>query len=151
MKATASSWKNEPFKTGLPIPVQLEIPEAEFELIKNGLIPEEMEDKWFIYYEEPYLFFHRSWTGQAVYRVEFLRSGSNYVIREALFSAKKADPNELEYSGKIVHFLISNLLLNRNIPFPMPDAVTESTPGLYQHAISGSGYQEKKVKLKGRW
>lgn len=28
-----------------------------------------MEDKWFIYYEEPHLFLHRSWTGQPVYKL----------------------------------------------------------------------------------
>jgi len=32
-----------------------------------GLVPEEIEDKWFIYWEDDTLFFHRSWTGNCIY------------------------------------------------------------------------------------
>lgn len=31
--------------------------------IEEGRRPEEMEDKWFMYYENNKLFIHRSWTG----------------------------------------------------------------------------------------
>ena len=29
--------------------------------IRRGVVPEAMEDKWFIYWKEDMLFFHRSW------------------------------------------------------------------------------------------
>lgn len=45
--------------------------DAEIEKISYGLIPEQMEDKWFIYLENGWLFFHRSWTGVCVYRLRF--------------------------------------------------------------------------------
>jgi hypothetical protein len=44
---------------------------GEFERIKRGVIPREMEDKWFVFYEEPWLYFHRSWTGACIYAVRF--------------------------------------------------------------------------------
>src|SRR5437868_5163558 len=44
---------------------------VDFERIKRGLIPEQMEDKWFIFFEEPWLYFHRSWTGACIYAVRF--------------------------------------------------------------------------------
>src|SRR5689334_3790210 len=47
---------------------------VDFELIKRGLIPEEMEDKWFVFFEKPWLYFHRSWTGAGIYGVEFQSS-----------------------------------------------------------------------------
>ena len=31
----------------------------EFERLKAGHIPEAMEDKWFVFYEEPWLYLHR--------------------------------------------------------------------------------------------
>lgn len=43
----------------------------EFEQMKRGLIPEQMEDKWFIYYDNGWLFFHCSWTGYCIFQVEF--------------------------------------------------------------------------------
>lgn len=41
--------------------------------LKRGVCPEEMEDKWFIYFEEDEskLYLHRSWTGYCVFVVEF--------------------------------------------------------------------------------
>ena len=44
---------------------------AEFNNITEGLIPERMEDKWFIFYEAPVLYLHRSWTGFCIFAVYF--------------------------------------------------------------------------------
>lgn len=45
--------------------------QEEFEKIAAGVIPKQMEDKWFIFYEEPWLYFHRSWTGFCIFEVRF--------------------------------------------------------------------------------
>jgi len=80
--ATRESWKTEPLPE---IRVQLDFSESyakdEFDRIKQGVIPREMEDKWFIFYEEPWLYFHRSWTGACIYGVRFesSRSGESAV------------------------------------------------------------------------
>ncbi len=42
---------------------------AEFAGIQAGLVPEEMEDKWFVFFEDPWLYLHRSWTGFCVFQV----------------------------------------------------------------------------------
>lgn len=55
----------------------------EFKSIIEGLVPQQMEDKWFIYYEEPWLYLHRSWTGFCIYIVRFEKSIAGYAIREA--------------------------------------------------------------------
>ena len=72
MHASSTSWKHEPFKEVVPIPYQAAFDGKQFAKLKEGLIPEQMEDKWFIYYEEPNLFIHRSWTGQPVYRLRLV-------------------------------------------------------------------------------
>jgi len=41
----------------------------EFAQIQFGSWPDMMEDKWFAFYEEPYLYLHRSWTGLLMYRI----------------------------------------------------------------------------------
>jgi hypothetical protein len=38
-------------------------PEEEYQLLGLGLIPEVMEDKWFIYLDGDWLVVHRGWTG----------------------------------------------------------------------------------------
>lgn len=37
--------------------------------MKRGFIPKEMEQKWFIYCTDEYIYFHRSWTGNLIYKV----------------------------------------------------------------------------------
>ena len=108
MKANATSWKREPFKEGVPFPLNLEIHKGQIERISKGLIPEEMEDKWFIYFEEPYLYLHRSWTGQPVFKLKFSESPNGYTVSEALLSADIAngDKLEIEYQGKLAFFLV---------------------------------------------
>lgn len=52
--------------------------------IRKGTVPEEMEDKWFMYYEEEEdrLYMHRSWTGYCVYilKFEIHEDGSGSVV-----------------------------------------------------------------------
>jgi hypothetical protein len=55
----------------------------EFEQIRRGFVPMDMEEKWFIYYEEPWLYIHRSWTGFCIYGVRFEASASGASIVES--------------------------------------------------------------------
>lgn len=71
-KAQKSDWKTEEMlletETFL---MEIELSESEYELLQNGVIPHEMEDKWFIYFEEDTLYIHRSWTGFCIYILKF--------------------------------------------------------------------------------
>lgn len=68
--AQASDWQTEPMPD-VNIRLQLEgaFTDEEFRLIGLGVIPVAMEDKWFVYYEAPWLNLYRSWTGYCIYRV----------------------------------------------------------------------------------
>jgi hypothetical protein len=66
--ATQDSWKRLPFpEKKQPLGFTAHYTDAEAELLMQGLIPEEMEDKWFIYFNEGWLYFLRSWTGACIY------------------------------------------------------------------------------------
>lgn len=44
-------------------------------LIKKGHLPKQMEDKWFMFFENNKLFIHRSWTGFCIYIVDINDTG----------------------------------------------------------------------------
>lgn len=70
MAAVRSNWKIEPFPAARKlIPFERSYSLDEFSKIREGLIPQAMEDKWFIFFESPWLHFHRSWTGFCVYQL----------------------------------------------------------------------------------
>ena len=118
--------------------------------MQDGLIPQVMEDKWFIYYEEPCLFFHRSWTGEPVFRVTLKPGSEGAEAGEVLWSKHLAtlpgaDP---AYQAQLLDVLVSNLLLDQSKPFPVPANLKESMRGVYQHAVAGPGYKEVRVPVQ---
>ncbi len=69
--AKKSDWKTSdmPEKNTVFTMKRIFSPE-EKERLKYGIIPQEMEDKWFIYHENGKLYIHRSWTGYCIYILE---------------------------------------------------------------------------------
>jgi hypothetical protein len=153
MPASATSWKREPFKEGVPLCYRAVFDTEQFVRVKTGLIREAMEDKWFIYYEEPHLFLHRSWTGQPVYRLTLKSEPKGAEVSEALWSKDIADASALgpDYEVRLLDFLISNLLLGLAKPFPMPPGLTEPKHGVYQHHIAGTYYPQSPIKPEEAW
>ena len=80
-----------------------------------GLVPEQMEDKWFVYWKDDHLFLHRSWTGYCVYVVRFVAEEGRYKMTEAYANR---DPGQCRNTGDerdaaMISFLIDTLLLRR--------------------------------------
>jgi hypothetical protein len=113
--ASRSSWKtlSVPAKRK-PLELSLLFSVDEGERIRRGHIPEDMDDKWFIFFEAGWLYFHRSWTGHCIYGVR-LDSAPNGV---RLVNAWVNDDNEqykspgLETDLQMVQQLISTRLLS---------------------------------------
>ena len=54
------------------MPIKLRFSKSEMARIANGHIPQEMEDKWFVFLEEDRLYFHRSWTGFCIFDLQLV-------------------------------------------------------------------------------
>lgn len=44
--------------------------DAEADRMKQGFVPRDMDDRWFVYFEDGWLNFHRSWTGAHIYALK---------------------------------------------------------------------------------
>ena len=118
MTATSASWKH------LPPPSAREdlgfegvFTDDELEKIVQGFVPGEMEDKWFIYFEDGWLRFHRSWTGAFIYALRFEKTPSG---ARAVESWVNRDPQQYvvtntEYDRRFLRFLINTLLLKEGV------------------------------------
>ena len=80
--ATKNDWKNIPIDTPKKIMIELSFSEEQYNKIIKGLIPQQMEDKWFIFFENNWLYFHRSWTGFGIYKAEIIKNDKKYCINE---------------------------------------------------------------------
>jgi len=82
--ATKNTWGHYPIDNPKRIDIDLHFTEIQFSKLTLGLIPQQMEDKWFIYYENEWLYFHRSWTGHGMYKAKLNKVIDGYSIREFL-------------------------------------------------------------------
>jgi hypothetical protein len=87
----------------------------QYEAAQKGLIPNAMEDKWFIYFEDGWLNFHRSWTGYCIYRLRFEPQGDSYTVAEAWVNQDPSQYGNLDdsYDVYLVRSLIDRVLSYR--------------------------------------
>lgn len=100
---------------------------AEVEAIMQGLIPREMEDKWFIHFNDNWLMFHRSWTGAHIYGLRFDTANGQARVVDSWVNR---DPHQykgtdVEYDRMLVRFLIDAFLLHRPAVFPVPSSLSD--------------------------
>lgn len=82
--------------------------------ITRGFLPAAMEDKWFAWFEEPILHFHRSWTGFCLYQVNFVREREGWRAAFAFVNrnAKQYGCEDDEEDRRLIPNLIDSLLVN---------------------------------------
>ena len=97
------------------IPLDRAFTRDEMECIQRGYLPAVMEDKWFIYWEDGHLYFHRSWTGYCIYVVRFAREGESWRMVEALVNRDPSQYGETrdERDVQLISYLIDLLLLRK--------------------------------------
>lgn len=92
MNATRKDWKTTPLpaaRAGLPLDRAYSA--AEFADLKAGLRPRHMGDKWFIFFEEPWLYLHRAWIGHCIFQVRFEAAPAGARVAEALVNRDPAE------------------------------------------------------------
>src|SRR6476646_5417355 len=95
--AKREDWQTQIMPAALaPIWVEKFYSQDEFDRLIAGVIPEVMEDKWFIFYESPWLYLHRSWTGLFVFKVRFEPVAAGMAIAEALVNHDPHQYTEIE-------------------------------------------------------
>jgi hypothetical protein len=143
--ANRKSWKTEERSVAMiRVPYHDTFSDDEMTQIRLGIVPRSMDEKWFIFFEQPFLFFHRSWTGRLIYRLEMDADATSTRVKDA----RVVDDPELyrrqsdEYEVNLISFLIRRMLLHENVPFPVPEAMRDQAPGAYQHHVVGLGAPE---------
>jgi hypothetical protein len=123
MAATSSSWKRlEAPAEREDLKLQALFTDADADPIMQGFIPKEMEDKWFIYFEDGWLWFHRSWTGAVIYAVRLDGSSAGVRVVESWVNRnpEQYKLKDTEFDRKLVTYLIDSILLKKSVPFPTP-------------------------------
>ncbi len=126
--ATATDWKTEPLPAKLStIDLDRTFSPKEMGRIRQGLIPQQMEDKWFVYWQDDTLYFHRSWTGYCIYIVQFVTDDDRYRMVKADVNRDPAQYRETDNArdAAMISYLIDVLLLHQTSAFPSGESSLE--------------------------
>lgn len=124
--ANKESWKNvEMPNESINLDLEINLNEQELELLKKGHIPEEMEDHWFMYFENNKLYIHRSWTGFCLYIISVSENG---MICNAQVNRNKEQYTNLNdnYDKYMIASLIYKLVDRKDESRVMFDKALES-------------------------
>lgn len=141
-KATRDSWKTQPMPDARArVPYARSFDAGEYARLQRGLVPQQMEDKWFIYYEAPRLYLHRSWTGVCVYAVTLREEGDRAIVEESWVNRAPDEYGEADaaYDARMLAFLVDRLLLGLLAAFPMRDDIDPAKASLLVHHVVGHG------------
>lgn len=120
--ALPNDWNTKPLPERFSvIALDREFSEEEMPYIKAGLIPQEMEDKWFIYWKDSELYFHRSWTGICLFVARFVRedkTGWRMVEAQANRDQEQYGETSDSRDAQLIFYLIDLLLLRRPASYP---------------------------------
>jgi hypothetical protein len=144
--AIQTSWKTlDAPQAKEPLAFEAKFSDADAEKLMQGLIPQSMDDKWFVYFADGWLNFHRSWTGAHIYALRLdgspdgVRVIDSWVNREP----EQYRANDTAYDRKLLQFIIDALMLNKNVAFPIRTEDESLPSGIAQHSAVGRGYPEK--------
>jgi hypothetical protein len=140
--ATRDSWKHRPLPDArAALAYARTFDRAEHARLQRGLVPDQMEDKWFIFLDGERLFFHRSWTGTCIYAVKLRAAGEGVAVEEAWANRAPEEYRETDdaYDAKVLGFLVERLLLGRDVKFPLREHVDPAKASAIIHSVVGYG------------
>ena len=104
-------WNIKPIPEDLfPIKCNIKYTDNQLDIISKGIIPEDMEEKWFMYFENSNLYIYRSWTGICVFIAEF---NHNSISRIMINRDEDFNFPELKEVPLLVDKLINDLILDK--------------------------------------
>jgi ribA/ribD-fused uncharacterized protein len=113
-KARRGDWQITPMPAQqAKLDYKAEFTREEYQLLSRGLIPESMDDRWFIFCEGATLYFHRSWTGLCIYQVELEAVDGRHRIKSVIVNRDQQQYSEThaEADSQLLHELIYRILL----------------------------------------
>lgn len=141
--ATRSSWNIEPLpEARARLPYERRFDAAQHERLLRGLVPEQMEDKWFIFHEDGWLYFHRSWTGRCMYALRLRPESDGGSAGDEAWVNRAPEQyanTDADYDTGLLAFLVDRLLLAGNeAEFPMPPTIAGTgRESAYLHHVVG--------------
>lgn len=95
------------------IPFERSFTQSEFLRLSRGFVAGSMEDRWNIFFKDPWLTFVRSWTGFCIYKVRIEKNGFEHRVTKVLINRDRRQygGDDTQEEANLLSFLIDGMLL----------------------------------------
>lgn len=148
--ATKESWNWTPMPGEREeIPYEDTFTADEMDLISQGYIPEAMEEKWFIYFADEWLYLHRSWTGYCYYMVQLEKTGDSFQVAQAFVNRNEQEKKAEDpvYEAQQLKTVIHLLLLGNYVYLPNKDGQSDTDHALSMWSLVGNAMIPKDYRF----
>jgi ADP-ribosyl-[dinitrogen reductase] hydrolase len=122
--ATKDKWDTISMTNPKKLDVSISLNSVQLNKLKLGLVPNEMEDKWFAYFHNDHIHFHRSWTGFEIFKAKINTSENGSQINAFWVEQNPEKYKELIDERNIANFQTHiNYLSNREINNPVKNGI----------------------------
>jgi hypothetical protein len=150
-RATAVSWPNKPMpELHKELLLDGQYTREEFVTISQGLVPQSPADKWFIYLDGEWLYFHRSVSGSCIFQLQIAPNEEGYAADALLVNQDPGQYRSLsdEYDVALVSYLMDAVLLGRFAPFPQPEQFSKEDHAKHQQHVMGQDARDGGLSLR---
>ena len=148
-KVTKNNWKTIDISLSEMINFNREISENDLNKIIKGFLPKDMEDKWFIYFENNKLYFSRSWSGYCIFILTISIKNKKIFLHDLIYNSDSNQNPLSSYSNfyyLIVNYLIDSLLLKIDSKLILSTKDFDNGTLEFIHGIIGNTYHEDRNK-----
>lgn len=150
-RATAVSWQNKPMPDNhKELLLEGSYTREEYVTISQGFVPGSSVDKWFIYLDGEWLYFHRSASGSCIFQLQITPDEAGYAAGVLLVNQHPSQYRSLsdEYDVALVSYLIDAVLLGRFAPFPQPEQFSQDDHAKHQQHVMGQDASNGGLSLR---
>ncbi|MCA9919465.1 MAG: hypothetical protein KC445_16010 [Anaerolineales bacterium] len=150
-RATAVSWPNKPMpELRKELLLDGQYSREEFVTISQGLVPKTPADKWFIYLDGQWLYFHRSASGSCIFQLQIAPNDEGYAADRLLVNQDPRQYRSLSdaYDVALVSYLIDAVLLGRFASFPQPEQFSQDDHAKHQQHVMGQNASDSGLSLR---
>jgi hypothetical protein len=115
--AKAQEWLI-PMDTPKQIDFELHVTREEYERLTLGAKAEGIDDRWYIYCEDNWLYFHRLWTGYGIYKAQLFQDTDGYSMKN--FWVERNAVKYTNTNDKVDIAVLSNLIKKDLLAIDMP-------------------------------
>jgi hypothetical protein len=95
------------------IPFERSFTQHEFSRLSRGFVAESMENRWHVFFKDPWLTFVRSWSGFCIYKVRIEKNGAEYRVAKVLVNRDRREygGDDPRVEAELLSHLIDGMLL----------------------------------------